>query len=317
MDELTLLRTLRDDVPDPTAQQLEPALNRLEAAMAGKMVRTRRRAPRARWVLVAAAGAVVLTLVTGNVTMAVQSARAADFLRAAADDALQFSDPTPAPGQYLLSHTHANWPTSSNGGPWVWGVQTIDVYIPADRDQDWVLYRDWGELLSRESESERFEVARAKNGEFYDDGVSWGNWYGPISDIPVGSGREVLDYFDAQYRGGSMSRDEDNFERILTVLRTGIVPAEQRAGLYEALALIPGVTSTNDVANLDGETGVAIGRTEALRGGIRSEIIIDPSTGLVIGEREVTTYAVFGLGYNDTFSLTAIETRVVDTAPAP
>lgn len=251
----------------------------------------------------------------GNVSLTVQSAQAAQILRQTADEALQFSDPTPAPGQYLLSHTHANWPTSFDGGPWVPDLQTIDVYIPADRDDEWVLYRDWGELFARKTQNDRFEVIRAKNGEFYGDGVTWGNWDGPISDIPVGTGREVLDYFDAQYRGGSMSRDEDNFERILTVLRTGIVPAPQRAGLYEALALIPGVTSTDGVANLDGETGVAIGRTEALRGGLRSEIIVDPTTGLVIGEREITTYAIFGLGFNEIFSLTAIETRVVDTAP--
>lgn len=315
MEELTLLRTLRDDVPDPTPDRLEPALAKLEEAMSGKKVRRRPRVPRARWIVAAAAGAIVLALATGNITMTVRSAQAADTLRVVAGETVQFSDPAPAPGQYLLSHTYANWPVSFNGGPWMPDLQTLDVYIPADRGDEWVLYRDWGEVLSRVSDSERFEVIRAEDGEFYGGGVSWGDWYQPISDIPVGAGREVLDYFDAQYRGGSMSRDEDNFERIIGVLRTGIVPATQRAGMYEALALIPGVTSTDGVANLDGRTGIAIGRTEALRGGMRSEIIIDPSTGLVIGERQITTYAIFGLGYNDIFSLTAIETSVVDFVP--
>jgi hypothetical protein len=307
MDELTLLRTLRDDVPETTDRDLEPALKKLEAAMEGKKVRGGAHAPRARWVLVAATAAIILTLVTGNITMAVKSAQAAEILRTTAVQTTQFAEPIPGPGQYLLSHTHANWPSSFNNGPWTWDRQTIDVYIPADPDDDWVMYRDWGEQRAAQSGIPQIEVIHAKNGEFYGDGFSWGNWDGPISD--------VLDYFDAGYTGSSMSRDEDNFQRIASVLRTGIVPAAQRAAMYEALALIPGVTSTDGVANLDGQTGVAIGRTEPLRGGLRSEIIIDPSTGLVIGERDITTYAVFGLGYNDIFSLTAIETRVVDTAP--
>lgn len=316
MDELTLLRTLREDVPERTQHELAPLRAKLNDAIAGKKVRPRLRAARARWVVLATAGAAVFAIVAGNITMSVESAQAADLLRKTAAETIQFSDPVPGPGEYLLSHTHANWPTSYNGGPWVWDLQTIDVYIPADPDAEWVLRRDWGVVQAETSDRPQIEILRAHNGEFYDDGYSWGNWNQPISEIPIGNGREVLDYFDARYAGGSMSRDEDNFERIVEVLRTGIVPAAQRAALYEALALIPGVTSTDDVANLDGKVGVAIGRTEVLRGGMRSEIILDPSTGLVIGEREITTYALFGLGYNQPFSHTAIETRVVETAPA-
>lgn len=39
-------------------------------------------------------------------------------------------------------------------------------------------------------------ILRAHNGEFYEDGYTWGSWNQPIRDIPIGDGREVLDYFD-------------------------------------------------------------------------------------------------------------------------
>ena len=115
-------------------------------------------------------------------------------------------------------------------------------------------------------------------------------------------------------RGGSASQDEDNFVRITDLLRLGLVPADLRAGLYDALALIRGVTASEQ-ANFDGKVGIAIGRTEPLRAGQRAEIIIDPNTGLVIGERTVMTVAAFGFGSNDVVGHTAIDYRIVEKAP--
>jgi hypothetical protein len=80
------------------------------------------------------------------------------------------------------------------------------------------------------------------------------------------------------------------------------------------LALIPGI-DVSEQANLDGVVGTAIGRTEPLRAGQRSEIIIDPTNGLVIGERTFMTYAVFGFGANEVTGSTALTYQVVDTAP--
>lgn len=315
MNELTLLRTLREDVAEPSPDQLDAAFATLNRAMRGAEPR-RRRAPRARWVLAAAGGAVALTLVGGNFVMAAESAHAASLLRATAANAITFVDPVPGPGEYLLSHTHADWGMGTHDAEgkvtFERNEQTIDVYMPADAGADWVLYRDWGKLDDMVTGRKEGEpVIRAKNGGFY-DGHPW--LTENLADIPGGGGAEVLAYFDGQYVGGSASRDEDNFVRITDILRSGLVPADLRAGMFEALALIPGVTSTEDVANLDGKKGVAIGRTEMLRGGERAEIIIEPATGLVIGERQLSTMALFGFGVNEVRSLTAIETSVAATA---
>lgn len=306
MNELTMLRTLREDVSEPTSDQLAPAFTKLTHAIQAPK---RRRGPRARWILAGAAGAAVLTLVGGNAAMAAESAEAASALRALANETINFTDP--ASGQYLLSRTHADWLIESTqaGGTTdrQMNEQIIEVYMPTDPDAPWVMYRDWRANVPGDE-----ETLRAADGNFYGD---YPSPVADLSDIPTNSGAEALAYFDAQYTGGNKSRDEDNFDRITDVLATGLVPADLRAALFEALALIPGVSSTADVENYDGKLGIAIGRTEFLRGGQRQEIIVDPATGLVIGERDLYTVAVFGFGVNEVVGHTAIETTVAETAP--
>jgi RNA polymerase sigma-70 factor (ECF subfamily) len=70
------------------------------------------------------------------------------------------------------------------------------------------------------------------------------------------------------------------------VLRSGIVPGDLRAALFQAAALTPGVELVDHQANLNGQIGVAVGRYEPSTG-VRQEIIFDPHTGMVIGERDV------------------------------
>ncbi|MDR6505714.1 hypothetical protein [Arthrobacter oryzae] len=222
-------------------------------------------------------------------------------------------DPVAKPGEYLLVHTHANWSVTgvdaSGNISTRMNAQTIDVYVPGNGDEDWVLDRDWGDAGPAPMDN---GVIRAKNGHFY------GGPWSPLDAEQLAAlprdGQALYDHFNAQYQGGSASRDEDNFVRITDLLRLGLVPADLRAGLYEALALIPGVTASEQ-ANFDGKVGIAIGRTEPLRAGQRAEMIIDPDTGLVIGERTIMTVAAFGFGSNDVVGHTAIDYRIVDEAP--
>ena len=303
MDKLALLQSLRSEVVEPSTVQLEPAFEKLQRSFNAR--RPRGRAPRARRIFAVVAGASLVTLIAGNLYLSAQSAQAASVLRDAAGLSIQYREIAPGPGEYLLSQTHADWSITDSDGGFRMNEQTIDVYVPYDPNQDWVLVRDWGDLPPIGD-----RVMFAQNGEFYG-----GPWIQEdLGSLPTDAGA-LLAHFDAQYLGGSASRDEDNFVRMTDILRSGLVPAELRAGLYGALALIPGVTSTADVTNLDGITGIAIGRTEPIRLGLRQEIIIDPSTGLIIGERQLFTLAALGFGINAILSLTAIETTVVSAAP--
>jgi hypothetical protein len=317
MDELTLLRSTRDDTREPSQSALAAGRAALMGRIAEEAIpsaplparRQRRWVPRLTWATVGVAAAMTGVLVAGNVTMSAQSAYATDVLRTAAAETMNYADLVPGSDQYLRSRTHARWGCCGSGGceP---NEQILDVYMPANPETEWVLYRDWGNITGVNGVS--IQTTRALDGRFYDPQYSWVNL--DYADIPL-DGAEAYEWIDGQYSGGSMSRDEDNYVRIADILRSGLVPAPQRAALLDALSRIPGVSATDNVANLDGVKGVAIGRDEPLRAGERQEIIIDPDTGLVIGERMLAGATVFGWGPKEEMSLTAIETTVVDTAP--
>jgi hypothetical protein len=263
-----------------------------------------RRKTRAIFALAAAGVGLV---VVGQLNVTIQSAHASEVLRATAEKSMNFTDPVPGTGQYLLVSTHANWLTAGDGTKPHLAPQNIDVYVPSDANQEWVLDRDWGDKETRR------EVVRAQHGDFYDS--PWTVVGLQEMDAMPRDGKALYELFNSQYQGGSASRNEDNFVRITDLLRTGMIPADLRAGLYEALALVPGVSISENQKNSDGRSGTAIGRTEALRGGERSEILIDPNTGLVIGERDVMTIAAFGFGINNVTGHTAIDYQIVDSIP--
>lgn len=268
---------------------------------------------RTRRVVLTMAAAGVGVIVLGQTNMSIQSAHAAGLLRSAAEQTMAFSDPAPGPGEYLRIHTHANWlvgrSDAAGNDLFTMNTQTIDVYVPGDPSRDWVLDRDWGAIAPRPGQK---DTIHAPDGEFY--GIPWTVIEKQeLMDLPR-EGKALIEQFNSQYQGGSASRDEDNFVRITDLLRTGLVPADLRAGLYEALALIPGVNASEQT-NFDGKPGISIGRSEPLRAGQRDEIIIDPATGLVIGERTVMTYALFGLGTNNLTAHTAIDYSIVGSVP--
>ena len=59
-------------------------------------------------------------------------------------------------------------------------------------------------------------------------------------------------------------------------LRTGLVPADLRAALYQTLTRLDGVDLVDQAVNLDGRVGTAIGIDD---GQFRQDIIIDPAPG--------------------------------------
>ncbi len=85
------------------------------------------------------------------------------------------------------------------------------------------------------------------------------------------------------------SRDGEALVVIADLLRDAdaLIEPDLREALFLAASKIPGVSRQPGQANLDGEIGIAIGRLE-LTDNERQEIIIDPETSRVIGERTVS-----------------------------
>lgn len=290
----------------------------------------KRQRRRRRWLTSAAAAAVLAALVAGDLVGLAgwrgnATAEAAEVLNTAAETAITSTDPVVKPGQYLRIRSTNVWSTEEwpeDGSKYQWlDTEKMDMYIPADRNEEWVWLRSGRapttffddkarKYVQEQGRQAPPETLRAPKGEFY--GQPGGTLTADMSTFPRDPYR-LLNHIYIRTLGAGQSVDGEALVFIADLLRTGLVPADLRAALYKAAAMIPGVTIMEGQANLDGRTGVAIGRTEGTL--MRQEIIIDPKTGQVIGERQVLTqdYGVMPAG--TPISWTAVETSVSDTAP--
>lgn len=392
MDEISLLRRARTDVPERTPEgvaegraalfaQIEAetpyALSTTvgdETSFAPMAAPVRRRRGRsAVWMRfsVLGAGALTIALIGGNL-LGLGSWRggadsaAAAVLNAAAIAALEATDPQLTPGQYLRVRNDAVYVTQTwlqedvdaarvNGVADLSSVhaqfylrrELLEMFQPADRNDTWWLIQCRGSVAQTfGADSERAAQQDPSNREgptgnlielpggnleyeLPDGQIEVSTWLGgyltpsglskDFSQLPLEPGEllaEIYRFTDGQ----GPSRDGEALVWIADTLRYGAVPAEYRAAMYKAAALIPGVYITDEQATLDGTMGTAIGRDES-NNAFRQEIIIDPATGQFIGERLV---ALEGFGVTDVdpglpagtvVGWTAVTTEIVDAAP--
>lgn len=280
-----------------------------EASLAEKSYR---RTPRARRPVFALAATAVIGL---GVTMGIQvnatETQAAATLKDLAQVSIQYTDLQPGADEYLKVEDRGFWEncTHDNETPLTCApaLERIGItYMPTDVNRKWV-----HERLDKKH-PEDYEVIHADDGAFYGTSMSY------VEDMltHATSGLALYEYVDGSYHGGSSSRAENNFVRLTDALSSGIIPAKQRAAFYDALTRVSGVTVTLGIEAADGRKGVAIGRTEPIRMGERAEVIVDQSTGQVIGQRTVMTAAVMGYGKNEVTGQSAISYSVVDKVPA-
>jgi len=290
-----------------------------------------RRLRRASWITgtsLAAAG-VAAALVLGNIVGPAgwrggADAAAASTLNDAAAAAIKTSDPTVGQGQFLEVATHAAYASvtvTPDGTPATFlASQDSQLYIPKDSSQTWTWIRD--ARVPVQTFGAESEKAAAADPPFPAERVLLrsGAFYGPanltsasLAALPTDPA-QLLNYIYRTTLGQGVSPDGMALTWIADTLRSGLVPAGIRATMYRSAALIPGVTLTQGTANLDGRTGVAIGRDET--DGIRQEIIIDPNTGLVIGERQMLLKALDGLPAGAAMGWTAVTTTVVASVPS-
>lgn len=292
-----------------------------------------RRARRTRvWLTSAAAAAVVAALIAGDVIGLAgwrggATAQAAEVLNNAAQTTIKTTDLVVKPGQYLRIKSTNVWgtyTTDQDGSQYRWlDTEKSDMYIPADRSAEWVWQRSGRvpttffdakskDYVLKQNIQPYPELLRARNGAFYGSSGWWDAT--DLSKLPRDPHR-LLNSIYKQTLGTGQSVDGAALGFIADLLRSGVVPADLRAALYKAAAMIPGVTVTEGQANLDGRTGVAIGRLEEGPAKSRQELIIDPGTGMLIGERSVLTQAQEGIPAGTATTWTAIETSVSNTAP--
>lgn len=342
MDELTLLRNTRSGTEPPTA-----ALHKGRAALLARASGTTSPAPRRqkgtrrRFAIGGLSTLGAAALVTGLVLTDVvglagwrggADPAAAAVLDEASTAAIQTVDPVLGQGQYLEVRTRGVHLASGGYGDVVASYQYASddtLYRPADPGDDWVWVRGpqsvyntfgpeskevadmWWRAVSSSDSFEAGDLLRAPGGAFY--GGSAGAGFADLDALPRDPYR-LLNYIYRVTLGAGPSPDTEALVFIADRLRIGNVPADLRAAMYGAAALIPGVEFVSDQATLDGRTGIAIGRVED-NWGTRVEIIIDPESGEFIGDREVLLRDQDGVPEGTVVSWTTVTTTVANTAP--
>jgi RNA polymerase sigma-70 factor (ECF subfamily) len=340
MNELTLLQSMRDKTPVATDAAVEDGRRKLlhrivPTAPIAQPPRRRKTAKRIGLVTLAAA-AVVAALVAGDVLgptgwRGAATAQAAQVLNDAAQTTIHTADPVVKPGQYLKISSSNRWgsfSTDENGKEFQWlDTENMTMYIPANRNDEWVWERSgriptvfFDEASKKHAQSLQYDkpkayVLRGANGAFYGSAPDQSGFPSPeyLASFPRDP-HKLLNNIFKKTLGQGQSVDGEALVFIADLLRTGMVPGDLRAALYKAAALIPGVTVTDGQTTLNGRKGIAIGRVEEVLH-TRQDIIIDPKTGLLIGERQVLTQAQGSMPAGTAITLTTIETSVSDTAP--
>ncbi|BCW06954.1 MULTISPECIES: CU044_5270 family protein [unclassified Arthrobacter] len=344
MDDLQLLREMRNDIGTPPQAALARGRNKVMDKISQASAAPTAVAPAAatvtpirfkRRILFASAAAALLVggMVVADVikpTGPGASAQAAEVLNKAAATTIRTADPVVTPGQYLKIQSTNLWASAAvdeNREEYQWlDTEKQTMYIPADRNQEWVWERSGRIPTTFFDDVSKAYVERTQPGgpKAYVLRGANGAFYGPGSDSTFPSlsyldslsrdPRMLLDDIYKKTSGKGQSVDGEALVFIADLLRTGVVPGDLRAALYKAAALIPGVTVTDEQATLDGRKGIAIGRVEN-SSHFRQDIIIDPQNGLPIGERQVLTEPRGTMPAGTTTAWTTVETTVSNNAP--
>ncbi|PSL52177.1 hypothetical protein B0I31_1144 [Saccharothrix carnea] len=337
-DELdSALATLRADVRTaaPVLAEARAALiTTIEQAEPARGKRPRRSTR--RWLAGAAAVAVLVagTLLVQTVSFggpAPATAEAVQTLDRAAAQAIGAVDGPVGPGRYRYVATHAWWmgsTTSMDGREFAWLSEHLqETWAPANPEDEWLLRQEiTGNVQWVNSTAEEADAAGVRTDSRWPEG----EWRAPCGDFFGGSDCEDPGSWQkptAQWQAGLPTDPAALYERLradapddrgdaalLTyaadALRSGLIGADLRAALYRALTRLPGLEVTERQANLDGRVGIALGVDDGDR---RHDIIIDPETGLFLGERQVVTDWLGEFDTGTVVSFTSVTTGVVDT----
>lgn len=349
-DLLDRLHDLRADLDangtDVDSITLMRARRQLLARAVGPQVVARRR--RRRWprVAIAAGAAGILTAgvgvsqVTGLFDSGATPAAAA-ALNQAAEITLTTKDPVVLPTQYLEitetrrdlmvwyadgKHVSARYFTTTTNTRWIPGDPTRQSVLVAGCSST----PQPGDFL--DAQSAAFVAEQTANygprqcspitsrgvGPSLGDARVTSPWMAPNAAFLAGLPRDPHDLFE-RVRDGAAPVDTNTVEdvmmgRVTDLLRTGTVPADLRAALFRAAALIPDVDVTSDAVTMDGHTGVAVARAVA-RTNVRQELVFDPHTGLVVGQRTVLLEADGTLPAGFVTGSSYQSQQVVDSAP--
>ncbi len=294
MNDLTSLHEMRAEVPEPGADRLAPARDRLLKA-ATEPTRSSRLAVHRlgrRALLAGAVGAAVAaTLVVvrqdpeppagERITHAqVRLVGTGEALEKAAKvaEARRPITSTPRPDQWQYRKSLSR---QADGSTQEW--------------ESWIRY-DGGAIADYHSVKGTFEIRRTEP-DPGDDDLSPQQYDRRLRGLPtdpdkllakVRGDRHWVDY-PVEERHLKEPPDDRAFRVIsLYLSQRAVMPPKLEAALYRALAKIPGVIAEEGVQDGAGRPGLALSRTTNNLGDTREHVILDPKTFRYLGSRSVT-----------------------------
>ncbi|MEC3853412.1 CU044_5270 family protein [Paenarthrobacter ureafaciens] len=284
-----------------------------------------------RTILVSAAAAVLAGALLASDVMDLggntipATASAAELLNRAAESTIATSDPAVGPGQYLKLDLNESTVVGAESGLTWRGRSASQLFVPYDREGEWVLNigpfepAEYFGAATKKSVEDYYTAQGLQSPEpgrqvrglggkflFVGNSVSFANLsLAEETTIPQ-EPAALVDWIKAEIKG----TDNSVWSFIASQLATGVVPAEWKAALYRAAALIPGATVMEKQTTLDGRSGTAVGRTED---GVRTDLIFDPASGLFIGMRSVNETGNSIIPAGTTTAWTSVQTSVVDS----
>ncbi|MFG3440024.1 CU044_5270 family protein [Nonomuraea sp. NPDC047897] len=290
-DEIRVFADGRPAAPPYSDEARERARDRLlrEARGRGGL-----RRPRLGWQAVAAFG--ITVALVGGVAVALTGERQGpDAATSVTQTGVSIPELDPKPGQFILVESDTMYESHAirEDGETRHLYRTHrKIWQSVDGSADGLLLIEGREPKPHPGEKDLPE-----------DAANWrGSDWTLLNSCPQDKGRHRDDFAylstlptdpaamrDHLYQGSSgaspkAEADVRAFQDAVEILREGYLPKEQRAALYEAIKSIDGVVETPGVADSAGRRGVALGRTWA-RTGVHEEIIFDPETRMMLGER--------------------------------
>lgn len=281
---------------------------------------------------------------------------AAAVLENAAAVTITAIDTTLAPGQYLRIQTDSDnlWRWDVDMGDEAWerfnngnradaeaGVvvkETRVLYVPADRSADWIW--DWsadarviaayGTRTDEASADWKAQDAASDSGYWPDLQALPGgevpaaegdtrryliDGYRPFYDEMPRDPQALLDWFRARSGDPNVS-DQWVVDAIADELKANLMPAELRAAVLRALALVPGIR-VSDVAGNATTLEYRSGDWLFTR---TTQITLDTELGMITSLTHATTSGIAGsnnIPESVPDDRTIVSTTVVDTAPTP
>lgn len=267
---------------------------------------------RSRWLPIGAAAAVVIAATAACTTSGGdQSPPQVQPPAAAGAD----PDRGLAPGQYLYVGERGDGVGNSRGDVAYQTESTREIWMPATWTDEWMERRNHARPVKIIPASEdtpenqrRFEQGTF-SGEWRAACGSWsymgenadkpacrpleGKWSRPTPEFLAALPRDpdalLAKLKEGPEPGAKISPELDAFGDAREFLSTGMVPKDLRTVLHQALLRMPGIKVAENVPNLDGRKGTALGFVDVLprvpQGTELDEIIIDPVSEQIIGTR--------------------------------